>query len=85
MKYFGPDLDKNYGFQGVLYTSSLLLFKYGEEEDEEEIVKLQNAKRVVSRVFGSGKSSKSKPSYILELSKDLYEKINTKIAELSKG
>lgn len=85
VKYFGPDLDKNYGFQGVLYTSSLLLFKYGEEEDEEEIVKLQNAKRVVSRVFGSGKSSKSKPSYILELSKDLYEKINTKIAELSKG
>lgn len=86
VKNFGPDLDKNYGFQGVLFISSLLLFKYGDEWDEEEkMVKLQNAKRIVSRVFGSGKSSKSKPSFILELSKDLYEKINTKIAELSEG
>ncbi len=84
VKNFGPDLDKNYGFHGLLFISSLLLYKYGDDEDREErIAKLQNAKRIISRIFGSGKSSKSKPSYIIDHSKDLYEQINAKIAELS--
>jgi uncharacterized protein (DUF2225 family) len=83
VKNFGPDLDKNFGFQGVLFISTLLLFKYGNhEETDKRIAKLQSAKRIISKIFGSGKSSKSKPSFILELSKDLYEKITSKIAEL---
>jgi len=86
VKIFGPDLDKNYGFQGVLFISTLLMFKYGDEEStEERIAKLEGAKRIISKVFGSGKSSKSKPSFILDTSKDLYEKLNEKIAELGSG
>ncbi len=86
VKNFGPDLDKNYGFQGVLFISTLLMYKYGNEENtEERIAKLEGAKRIISKVFGSGKSSKSKPSFILEASKNLYEKLNEKIAELGGG
>ncbi len=40
------------------------------------------AKRIISKVFGMGKSSKSKPSFILDISKELYEKISDKIVEL---
>jgi uncharacterized protein (DUF2225 family) len=83
IKNFGPDLDKNYGYQGVLYMSTLLLYKYGSDENREErIEKLTGAKRVISKVFGSGKSSKSKPSFILDISKDLYEKVGEKVEEL---
>lgn len=83
VKHFGPDLDKNYGFEGVLFISSLLLYKYGESEDtESRILKLEYAKRTISRIFGSGRTSKSKPSQILDLSKDLYEQIGTEIERL---
>jgi hypothetical protein len=83
VKNFGPDLDKNYGFQGVLYLYTLLLFKYGKEDNREErIKKLTGAKRIISKVFGSGKSSKSKPSFILDISKELYEKLSQKVEEL---
>ena len=83
IKNFGPDLDKNYGFQGVLYMSTLLLYKYGSDENREErIQKLMGAKRVISKVFGSVKSSKSKPSFILEISKELYAKVGEKIEGL---
>ncbi len=83
IKNFGPDLDKNYGFPGVLFISTLLQFKYGNEDvKEERITTLQAARRVVSRIFGMGKSSKSKPTLILDRAKDLYERIGEKIAEL---
>ena len=83
IKNFGPDLDKNYGYQGVLYMSTLLLYKYGSDEKREErIEKLTGAKRVISKVFGSGRSSKSKPSFILDISKELYEKVGEKVEEL---
>ena len=83
VKHFGPDLDKNYGFQGVLFMFTLLLFKYGDQGDENlRLAQLQSAKRIISRVFGTGKSSKSKPSLVLDLAKDLYDKIGAKVEEL---
>jgi uncharacterized protein (DUF2225 family) len=83
VKHFGPDLDKNYGFQGVLFMFTLLLYKYGEQRDRKQrLLQLQSAKRIISRVFGTGKSSKSKPSLVLDLAKELYEKIGAKMEEL---
>ncbi len=78
VKNVGPDLDKNYGFQGILYITTLLIYKYGPKDTE----KLQSAKRIISKVFGSGKSSRSKPGFILDKSKELYERIDEKIAEI---
>ncbi|UCB45322.1 MAG: DUF2225 domain-containing protein [Spirochaetota bacterium] len=86
IKHFGPDLDKSYGFEGLLYVASMLVYKYGDDPDPESRIKmLESAKRTISKIFGRGKSSKSKPSFILDRSKDLYEEITAKIEELKTG
>jgi uncharacterized protein (DUF2225 family) len=83
VKNYGPDLDKNYGYEGVLFMSTLLLYKYGDEgSTEERIKRLERAKLTVSKVFGSGKSSKAKPSAILDLARDLYDRMSGRVDEL---
>ncbi|MFW6138591.1 MAG: DUF2225 domain-containing protein [Spirochaetota bacterium] len=86
IKHFGPDLDKNYGYQGALFISTLLLFKYGAKHDPQaRISRLNEAKRIVSRIFGTGKSTKNKPSLVLELARGVYEKINQELEEVKQG
>ncbi len=80
---FGPDLDKNYGYDGLLYITGLLEYKYGPRRDKETRVRsLEKAKRIVSKLFGTGKASKSKPSAILDKARELYEEMNKEIKEL---
>jgi uncharacterized protein (DUF2225 family) len=38
---------------------------------------------MVARIFGVGKSSKNKPSILLDKAKDLHERIGAEIAQLS--
>ena len=84
VKNMGPDLDKNWGYQGLLYLSTLLLYKYGDTGDVgDRVKKLNRARIIISRVFGNGKSSKEKPSYILEKSKELYDRIRSEIEGLN--
>jgi uncharacterized protein (DUF2225 family) len=83
MPHLGPDLDKNYGYDGVLYITGLLEYKYGSKQNTEKRVEyLNRAKQTIARVHGMGKASKSKPSAILEKVKDLYTKINEELKEL---
>jgi len=83
MPHLGPDLDKNYGYDGVLYIAGLLEFKYGpKKEKDNRIISLNTAKQSIARVHGMGKASKSKPSTILEKVKELYTKINEELKEL---
>jgi uncharacterized protein (DUF2225 family) len=80
---YGPDLDKNYGFDGFLYIAGLLEYKYGPRKQSELRIKsLESGKRIISKLFGSGKASRSKPSAILEKAKDLYDQMNGEIKEL---
>jgi uncharacterized protein (DUF2225 family) len=80
---FGPDLDKNYGYDGLLYVAGLLEFKYGPRKNAKKRIKsLENAKRIVSKLFGTGKASKSKPSAILDKARELYEEMNKEIKQL---
>jgi uncharacterized protein (DUF2225 family) len=73
---FGPDIDKNYGYDGVVYLCGLLEYKYGQTENHDErLNKLENYKRSIARIFGLGKSSKSKPGPLLEHSRNLYDSI----------
>jgi uncharacterized protein (DUF2225 family) len=37
---FGPDTDKNYAYEGALYLSALLQWKYGQRDDSERRVQL---------------------------------------------
>lgn len=83
---FGPDTDKNYGYDGFLYITALLQYKYGPRADIKKRIKsLEDAKRLLSKIFGTGKASKGKPSAILEKAKDIFEKIGEEIKSLKEN
>ncbi|MDC7224589.1 MAG: DUF2225 domain-containing protein [Spirochaetales bacterium] len=76
----GPDIDNNYGFDGVLYLAGLLEFKYGQRTNVyERGEKLKKARSTVARIVGMGKSSKSKPGPLLDSSRDLHRRIKSEL------
>ncbi len=78
----GPDIDKNYGYDGVIYLISLLEYKYGQKTDmSARYKKLDEKKRSIARIFGLGKSSKAKPGPLLEHSRALYDKLTELLKE----
>ncbi len=80
MRNFGPDTDKNFGYDGLVYLSALLEFKYGQREDgEKRIAAIDEAKRTIAKLFGLGKSSKNKPGPLLEVARDLYDSFNREL------
>ena len=80
---FGPDLDKNYGYFGVIYLSAYLDFRYGvAQDDEKRAAELENARRMMAKIFGVGKSSKNKPSVLLDKAKEIYEQMGEELAKL---
>jgi len=82
LKIFGPDTDKNYGYEGALYLSALLRFKYGFHDHPQIRAKiLDEAKRTIARIFGVGKSSKGKPGPLLEHVRNLYDNITKELNE----
>ena len=81
VSHFGPATDKNYGYDGIIYLSGLLEFKYGQHDNLQlRLKKLEDSKKAIARIFGLGKSSKAKPGPLLEVARDLYDKMT---AELS--
>ena len=78
----GPDTDKNYGWDGVIYLCGLLEYKYGQTEDETtRLKKLSEAKISIARIFGLGKSSKEKPGPLLEHARNLYDTLTKILAD----
>jgi uncharacterized protein len=76
LKSYGPDIDKNYGYDGVLYLAALLEVKYGPTNDpEKRIERLTYHRRALAKMFGLGRSSKSKPGPLLENARALYDVI----------
>ncbi|MFQ3619686.1 MAG: DUF2225 domain-containing protein [Spirochaetales bacterium] len=83
MKTLGPDLDKDYGYDGVLYLNGLLELLYGPKQNRDtRIQALTTAKRYVAKIFGMGRASKQKPSALLDQARSLYEEINKELEEL---
>ena len=82
IKIFGPDTDKNYAYEGALYLSALLLFKYCYHDNPGmRSSVLEESKRTIAKIFGIGKSSKSKPGPLLEHARNLYENISKELNE----
>ncbi|MFW5786254.1 MAG: DUF2225 domain-containing protein [bacterium] len=80
--HLGPDTDKNYGYDGVLYLTGLMEFRYGPKKDaEKRKVALDRAKRTVAKIFGMGKASKNKPQAILDNARDVYEEIAKELGD----
>lgn len=78
----GPDVDKNYAYDGIIYLSSLLEYKYGQTTDiTARLKKLDESKRSIARIFGLGKSSKAKPGPLLEKARTLYDAIAKDLKE----
>jgi uncharacterized protein (DUF2225 family) len=83
---FGPDLDKNYGYFGVIYLAAYLDFAYGAKNDpQKRVAALQYDRRMMAKIFGVGKSSKNRPTAILDNAKDVYEQMGEELAKLQPG
>jgi uncharacterized protein (DUF2225 family) len=79
---FGPDVDNNFGFDGVMYLTGYLEYHFGSQADPgQRDQSLTMARRAIARLVGMGKSSKSKPSILLEKAKDLHHIIGEEIKE----
>lgn len=79
---FGPDMDKNYGWDGVIYLRGLLEYKYGQKDDLQLRLKsLSESKTAIARIFGLGKSSKDKPGPLLEKARDLYDMLSKEVSD----
>jgi uncharacterized protein (DUF2225 family) len=82
IKVFGPDTDKNYAYEGALYLSGILKIKYGARDDPEQWrASLGEVKRTIAKIFGLGKSSKSKPGPLLEHARHLYDNLSKELNE----
>ncbi len=82
MKAFGPDTDKNYAYEGMLYMCAYLRYKFGPAHNEEERkTSLEDARRTIAKLLGMGKASKDKPGAFLELARKLYDTINKDLSE----
>ncbi len=80
--HLGPDLDKNYGYDGVLYLTGLLEYEYGPTKNPAKRTQaLARAKRTVARIFGMGRASKDKPAAILDNARDVYDSITKDLGE----
>jgi uncharacterized protein (DUF2225 family) len=82
IKFFGPDTDKNYAYEGALYLTGLLKLHYGaKDEGDARREALADVKRTIAKLFGLGKSSKNKPGPLLEHARNLYDNISKEINE----
>jgi uncharacterized protein (DUF2225 family) len=82
LKNFGPDTDKNYSYEGALYLTALLRYKYSYLDNPElRVPSLEEAKRTIAKIFGVGKSSKAKPGPLLEHARNLYDNISKSLNE----
>jgi uncharacterized protein (DUF2225 family) len=78
----GPDTDKNYGYEGTLYIAGLLKYKYGDTRNtERRFAEISEIKRNLAKMFGFGKSSKSKPGPLMEKSRTLYNQLSKELNE----
>lgn len=82
LRSFGPDIDKNYGYDGVIYMGALLEYKYGSKVDPENRHKrMEYNKFALAKMFGLGKSTKEKPGPLLEASRTLYDNLKIELKE----
>jgi len=82
LKIFGPDIDKNYSYEGMLYLCAYLRYKYGASQGSAERKNsLEVARRTIAKLFGMGKSSKDKPEAFLDLARKVYDAINKELDE----
>lgn len=82
--WMGPDVDTNFGYDGMLYITAVLTLKNLDLfSREEQIYKIGRTKIVLSKIFGIGKSNKEKPKALVSQSKNLYMTANNILKEFA--
>ena len=80
IKVYGPDIDKNYAYEGMLYLCAYLRYKYGPSQGAaERKTSLEDARRTIAKLFGMGKMSKDKPGAFLDQARKVYDTINKEL------
>jgi len=80
LSHHGPDLDNNFGFDGFLYLVGILQLKYGQRDNHaSRLASLKQARTAVSRIVGMGRSTKAKPSALLDLGRKLHKSIKLEL------
>ncbi len=80
--FLGPDNDKNYDFDGLVYIANLLNYQLGPFIEKDPIKlgrKYLKSKISIAKIFGFGRSSKEKPSQLLDTARDLYDQLNDEV------
>ncbi len=84
--WMGPDVDTNFGYDGLLYIIAHLTMKHMHlHTQEEQIVKLGIIKRVLSKIFGNGKAARNKPVVLVTNSKESYNEANERLKQLAEN
>ncbi len=82
----GPDLDHNWGYDGVLYLNAFFTKKYihefAGENEEDKIDLLEKARRYLSKIYGLGRANSSRPDPMVQLAKELFDEITDTIENL---
>lgn len=86
IKFFGPDTDKDFGFDGIIYIQAVLKYKllFLEEDPEKKLKILSECKRDIAKFVGIGKKSPDKPADVLEMGRNLYDRMTKDEEELRK-
>ncbi|MGC8964112.1 MAG: DUF2225 domain-containing protein [Brevinematia bacterium] len=86
VKFFGPDTDKDFGFDGVLYIYAVLKYKllFMETDPQKKLDIISECKRYIAKFVGIGKKSVNKPSDVLEMGRDLYDRMSKDEEDLKK-
>jgi uncharacterized protein len=81
----GPDTDQNWGFDGVIYIQGYLTMQYLNQIAKtmtEKLQTLEMAKRFLGKLYGMGRASKNKPTILIDLAKNLYEKLSDRLDKM---
>lgn len=82
--WMGPDVDANFGYDGIIYVISILMFKQlSFAGKNEQVKKLELIKRNLSRIFGIGKKNRDKPEVLIDYTRALYFQINDILKNLA--
>lgn len=83
--WMGPDVDANFGYDGVIYITAKLHFDQLEFlGNSERLKKIELIKRNLSRLFGAGKITRDKPAVLVSYTRDLYASANEELKSLEK-
>lgn len=78
----GPDFDKDYGYDGVIYMHAWLYVNYDIKIDNGITYKYETLKRLrtnLSKVFGFGKATRAKPSALMDMARITYDQVQEEL------